>query len=797
MKTSGFVSRYADLIIRRRLVVLLISLLTIVWLGSFVGRLGFDGNYRIWFEEGDPYLVAYDRFVREFGNDDSFMVAFEDEQGILREAPIAAIQRLTTELWQVTGVNRVDSLSNFQATRAVEDGISVEDLFPDGQPIDTTALQRGAAYIQGEPLILGSLLSANQRVAIIRAKFAPTALKTDLNLSAQVYEQLQKILDAEAKTSGYRFHIAGGPITDEAFNQVAQSDMGRLLPLLLLLMIVVLGISFCSVWGVLLPVGIGIATIVATLGINGMLDFKLNSVTATSPQLMLGLAIATSMHLLSTFFDAKRRGESSPVAARLALVENFSPIIMTNIATALGFASFMVGNVVPITRLGFVAAVGSTILTILSLTVVPALLTFYPKKASRFSPLTRFNLAAGFARLGRYAVENSRKVIIVWLGATALFAMFIPNVVVDSNPALYFKPGFWFRDAVDFVEQRGSGGAVYEIVVRGAGEDSVKTVEYMRDLDRLTQYLQAEAPGDFRNVYSLATILRNINRSMHADDPAYHVIPEDNATIAQYLLLYSLSVPVGQDINDRVNVANSASRITVVRPLVSTRDGRRNMDAITAWSERNLEHAKVEFTGRDVLYTNMGNNVTDSLIKSLGFDVLTILPLLILMFRSFTAGIVSVFANVGPLVIVLGFMAMSGIMLDVGTLMVAALGLGIAVDDTVHLLAHYFKYRRSGTAPAPAAIGTMTHIGTPAALTTLTLTIAFLVFLGAQFEPNFYFGLLISAVITLALLADITLTPALLYFIDSRRERRSAAAAAPTVVVQSALTKLQVEPRAT
>ena len=120
---------------------------------------------------------------------------------------------------------------------------------------------------------------------------------------------------------------------------------------------------------------------------------------------------------------------------------------------------------------------------------------------------------------------------------------------------------------------------------------------------------------------------------------------------------------------------------------MSTRLSRENIDRITQWAEQNLEHVKIEFTGRDVLYTNMGNNITDSLLKSLAFNVLTIVPLLLLMFGSLFAGLVSV-VNVGPLVIVIGLMGTSGILLDVGTLMVASLGLGIAVDDTVHLLAH-------------------------------------------------------------------------------------------------------------
>ena len=772
-----FIANYATWVIRQRVLVLVVCLGVIAALASFTGRLSFDTNYRIWFEADDPYLAQHDKFLREFGNDDNFVVAFEDERGILRPAPLETVQRLTEQFWKLRGVMRVDSVTNFQATRATDDGISVEDLFPGDRPLDAQAIKAGRDYIAGEPLITGAVLTADQKVAIIRGKFAPNSINPELPKA--VYTQLKQILDAETARSGYTFHIAGGPITDEAFDQVTQSDSAKIMPLLLLAMIVILAVMFWSFWGVLIPLGVGVMTILGSLGVHGLLGNKIDAVTAITPQVLLGISVATVMHLLATFFDEKRKGLNSKEAAREALVDNFAPVVMTNVATALGFASFMVGNIVPVTLFGFLACLGSVILMVLALSFVPALLSFYPKKVGA-SPISKLDLSTRLGRLGAWVVAHRKPVVLTWVALTLLGALAIPRITVDSNPSLYFREGHWFRDSVNFMQQRGSGGGVYEIVVRGDGPDSIKTVAYMHDLDKLTQYLAREAPGDFRNVFSLSTVVRNINRSMHGDEQAYHVLPDSDEAIAQYLLLYSLSVPVGQDINDRFNVDNSASRVTVVRPLASTKVSRRNIDAIQAWAKTNLKHARIEFTGRDVLYTNMGNNLTDSMVKSILFDVLTIIPLLMLMFRTFTASVVSIFANVGPLLMVLGMMALAGIMLDVGTLMVAALGLGIAIDDTVHLLAHYFKYRREGQEADSAAIATMQHIGAPAAATTLTLVCAFLIFTSAQFQPNFYFGLLISVVVGLALLADLTLTPALLAWIDGRRSARTPESLAST-----------------
>jgi predicted RND superfamily exporter protein len=771
MKVTDLVSRYAQWVIRRRAVVLLTVLTALIALASFAGRIGFDTDYRIWFERDDPYLAQHDRFLKEFGNDDSLVVAFEDKAGILRPAPVQAIQRLTDQLWHVRGVIRVDSLSNFQATRAQPDGVSVENLLPDGAT-DPATLAKAGAYIDRDPLVVGSLISKSRQVAVIRAKFAPNAINPEL--PAAVYTQLTALLKAETQRSGYTFHIAGGPITDAAFEQVAKGDMGSLLPLLLGIMVVVLAVVFMSVWAVLVPLLVGLLTIAAVMGFNGLLGLKLDNVTASLPQLLLGISVATVMHVLTTFFEGKRHGLASRQAAIQALEENTVAILLTNLATALGFCSFMVGNIVPVTLLGLMACVGSCILTLLTLTVVPAALSFYPARAPR-SPFLMYDLSKLFRRLGQWVIDRPRRVIASWVAVVAVAAACMPMLVVDSNPTGYFAKDHWFRHSIDFMQERGSGGAVYEIVVRGQGPDAIKTAAYMRDLEKLTQYLSKEAPGDFRNVYSLSTIVRNINRSLHDDDDGFHVVPQRDDEVAQYLMLYTLSVPVGQDINDRMNVDASASRITVIRPLVSTKRSREIIDTIEAWAASNLSSAKIEFTGRDVLYTNMGNNLTDSMGRSILWDIAVLLPLLLVMFRTVTAGIVSVFANVGPLIIVMGFMALAHVNLDVGTLMVASLGLGIAVDDTVHLLAHYFRYRKEGAKAGEAALGTLGHMGTAATITTITLALSFLVFMKAEFVPNFYFGVLISMVIGLALLADLTLTPALLSWLDGRRDAKAEA----------------------
>ncbi|MEQ1527977.1 MAG: MMPL family transporter [Methylococcales bacterium] len=782
MNTQKFIVRYADWVLRNRWRIILTSLATLAFLASFLARMSFDSNYRIWFDEQDPYLQSYDQFVKEFGHDDMFVVAFEDPSGILTPKPAETLQRLTEKLWQVAGVIRVDSLANFQALRGTEEGFSAEALFPADKPITEASLQAAKQYIKTDALVAGALISPDQKVGILRGRIAPVAVTPEL--PAKVYGQLTQILAEEQARSGYRFYMAGGPITDQAFDQVAQSDMARLVPLLLVVLGAVWFAVFRSFLGVAVALAISLLSVVGAMGITALAGHKLNIVTASTPQLLIGIAVASSLHMMAIFVTAKRRGLASADAVRDTLRSNMGPVLLTSITTSIGFFSFyFTANIIPLKRLGFSAGFGTLLILLMTLILLPALLSFFPEKTPR--PVFDSPWFKGFLdKLRHTCQQHPRRVVLAWLLFIAVFAAYLPMVSVDSNPVSYFKSSFWFSQSMHFLEDKGSGGAVYELVVRGNGPDSVKTAAYVNDLDTLTKYLSTQAPGGFSNVTSLSIILKNINRALHQGDEAWYTLPQDNDQIAQYLFLYGLSVPVGQDLNDRINLDSSATRVTVIRELVPTRVSRQNMDTISAWAQHNLKHVRVEFTGRDVLYTNMSNYVADNLIQSFAWSVLMVTVMIGLIYRSWTLGLVSTLPNILPLAVALGVMGMTGIYLDVGTIMVASIGYGIAVDDSIHFFSHYWGARKAGHSAHDAVSETFSEVGISISFTTVVLTLSFCIFLLGDFMPNFYKGLLLSVFLVVALAANLSITPAVLCLIDKTRLRRSNKSAVKNVTAE-------------
>jgi predicted RND superfamily exporter protein len=512
------------------------------------------------------------------------------------------------------------------------------------------------------------------------------------------------------------------------------------------------------------------------------MGYKLNAITASTPQILLGIGIAGSMHIVFAFFAARAKGMTSVEAVRVTIQENFGPVFLTEFTTALGFYSFFTAPIVPIQRLGFMAGHGTMMMFLLTVTLAPAVLSFVPNRKAGTAAAAHGSASGPIARLTGLVLRRPGRMAFGWMAIVLVAGGFMSGVHVDSDPVNYFRGSFWFRQSVDFIEQEGSGAAVYEIVVRAKGPDGIKSAAYMRELDRFERYLREDAPGDFVATYSVAGVLRTINKALHGNDPAYDTIPADDDAVTQYLFLYSLSVPVGQDLNDRITVDGSATRLTVIRHLVSTRTSRTNIDAIMAWADANLSDVKIEFTGRDVLYTNMGNNITVGLINSFSIAVVSIMVVMLLAFRSLKFTLVGFAVNLLPLTVTLGLMGALGITLDMGTIMVADLGLGIAVDDTIHFLSHYRRRQRGGVATRAAIGDMMGEVGKPIFLTTVVLVGSFMVFGFADFMPNFYFGILISVMIVVGLVAELTLTPALLYLWDRRREARAEARAwAPAV----------------
>jgi len=251
-----------------------------------------------------------------------------------------------------------------------------------------------------------------------------------------------------------------------------------------------------------------------------------------------------------------------------------------------------------------------------------------------------------------------------------------------------------------------------------------------------------------------------MNRSLHAEDPEAYRLPETREALAQLLLLYTMGLPQGMDINDQVSVKNDAIRMTV---MWTERESTR---ALQAFSEIEAQGKRlgldVQVTGKFPLMSAMQPYTVNSLVVSVATALLAVSLILVLALRSLVLGLLALLANLLPLIVGGAALQILGYPLDVGTAMTASVALGICVDDTIHFLANYEAYRREGASPQTAVARVFSGTGRALVVTTVILGGAFATFGLGSFLPNVHFGVIVALMLAVALVGDLVLLPALL-----------------------------------
>jgi len=358
--------------------------------------------------------------------------------------------------------------------------------------------------------------------------------------------------------------------------------------------------------------------------------------------------------------------------------------------------------------------------------------------------------------------------LLVSFGAGALaLAALIPTIQFNDQWTEYFDQRVEFRRDTDrALEHFGMYPIEYSLPARSSG--GVSDPEYLENLERFTAYLRAQPA--VRHVYSLSDIMQRLNKNLHADDPSYYRTPTDRDQAAQYLLLYELSLPYGLDLNDRINIDKSATRITATLGNVDSIQTRDFLAATEAWMSANLpDWMQASPTSAAVMFTHIARRNVDNMIRGTLLAVALITVILILSLRSIRLGLLSLIPNGMPILATFGTWALLVGEVGFSVATIASISLGIIVDDTVHLMSKYVRARQErDAAPADALRYALHSVGPAVLVNTLILTAGFLVLLASRFKINVDMGLLTAIAIGFALIFDFLFLPALLLLFDSR-----------------------------
>ncbi len=701
----------------------------------------------------------YEEFRQQFGADDAVAVAIAAPD-IFTPQALAYIRLLTNKFEELEGVDDVLSLSNVEDIIGGEEDFTVEPLLGDEIPKDPKKLNQLRKRAQKNPLILGNLVSRDFKSSLILIRTSYHG--EDMDFENRLMKGVENILKNNPPPARISIHVSGWPVMDVKMAQYMNHDLLVFIPTTFVFLCFLVYFFLRSLRATL---AIALILDLSLLGAMACLKWvggALSPMTSILAPLTLALALADGIHLITTYFRIQT--QPRPLAEALStkrlprhvydviqtVSESWQPCFLTSLTTAIGFASLMVSHVPSIRQFGAAAAAAMFIEYFLTFTLLVFLLPWigrgpkgHPPSRWLISPLVRSYPKWAYGALTLFLI------------ITGLSLYEATKIRVDSDIVEYFHHSTpVYKDAI-FIDKHLGGIQTIEISLKAEKGDFLDP-DLLSRANQVVNWLKNDPM--FSEIVSPVDFFKLMNRAFHNEDPNYFCLPKKRDLLAQYLLLYG-----GTELEHFMDDSQTWIRISARTPVHSSEKLNKKLQELNRYLKKTFadKYVKTKLTGKTYLTNRVIDEIVRSQTESLAIAAILIFALMFLILRSVKIGLLSIPPNIFPIIANFGFMGLLNIPLNTATATISAVAIGIAVDDTIHLLVAYQKARRQKN-PIEAVREALEKKGLAAITTSLVLIIGFCVLWASRFIPTVQFGFLCAFVMLWALLADLFLTPALI-----------------------------------
>ncbi len=765
---NRWIRRYAEIVLGHRTLVILATLLWVGVMGYGMQYLSFTNDYRVFFSKQNPQLRAFEELQDLYSRNDNLMFVLTPKQGdVFTPESLRAIQWLTEQSWQIPYNSRVDSITNFQHTRAEQDDLVVEDLVPDDAELTPQKLEQVRQIALSEPLLVYRLVSPDGRVTGVNVTIQlpgkdltvenPKVVEFARGLKRQFHE---KFPDIELRMTGII-------VMNQAFPEATTYDMTHLTPLMFLVFLLILYFWLRGFAGTFATFWIILFSIVGAMGMGGWLGIRLTPPSFSAIMIIPTISIAHAVHVLMNFLLAMNRGENRREAMIDSLRVNMQPVFLTSLTTMIGFLSMNFSDAPPFRDLGNIVAMGVFVAWILSISFLPALMMLLPMRA-RGAHARSSRLMVALAEF----VIRRRRIILVLMGlATLLLLSLVPKNELDDNFTEYFSTDIEFRRDADYASQNLSGLYLIDYSLDSGEAGGVSDPAFLRKIEEYAQWYRKQP--EVIHVNAITDIFKRLNKNMHGDDPAYYRLPEQRDLAAQYLLLYEMSLPYGLDLNNQITTDKSATRMTVLLYNQTTSSVLALEQRARQWLRDHApQHLHTHGASPTIMFSHIGYRNIRAMLTGTTVALVLISLILILALRSLRLGLISLIPNLVPAGMAFGLWAIIDGRVGLALSVVTGMTLGIVVDDTVHFISKYLRARREmGLSPEDAVRYAFRTVGLALLATSVVLAMGFLVLTRSAFTLNADMGLMTAITILFALIADFLLLPTLLMSFDRKENK--------------------------
>jgi len=713
-----------------------------------------DNDISAWFGKDDPVYRDYERFRDEFGGSRTLIVALKADSAerLFSTPTLEFIRQVTGDIERVDMVERVASLSTattVEALKGEDAGLDVRRLIQAGGTQTPDDVRRRAMK---DELIRGDLVSEDGTVTALVVSFDERRID---QVRAGVIQRIHDLVDPRLPP-GITAYYNGSLEISETYNRITLANQRTFTPPIFVITLLAVYLSFRSWRKMLLTiVAVGIS-VLWTLGLYSLMGYSYNVLASMLVPLIVVLAIADDVHMMQ-HWDEERRHKSAEESFKATVAHLAAPLLGASGTTALGMLSLATSDVVAVRSFGVGSAVGIMVDFMISLVFVPTVLSLMKPETGE-TPHEKY-LVTPMRRIAMFSTRNPVRVLVAATVLCAIALVGIRNLRVDTNHINFFSPKHPLGQSARVIDDELSGIYSFQILLEGPA-DSLSTPDNLQRMQRLENELRKVE--QVKKVRSVSDYVRRVNRELHDGDPAADVIPSDPAAVAQELFVFTLGSEGRREL-ERV-VASDYSRAQIDVKLRSM-----SSDVVLEIIEHTDKLAadifqgtgiKATTTGSGRLFSTLDHYLVQSQISSFGTAFFTVFAVIFVIFRSARFGFLTIAPNVLPVLAVLGVMGYLGISMNIATVMVASVALGVVDDDTIHFINRYRKEVAAGASTDEAIEIATVHEGRASLTTAVINSLGFGVLLFSEYKPTAWFGGLLGLTMAVAFLAEVFILPA-------------------------------------
>jgi predicted RND superfamily exporter protein len=788
-KLENWFGRFGEFIANNPIKMIIFSLMIVAFPISNVSKITMDTSTEGFMHEDDPMLINYNAFRDQFGRDERIAIAVKSDT-IFTLPFLEKLQKLHRELEDTLPyLDEVTSLVNVRNTRGEKDQLIVEDLL-ENFPKTKEDVAKIKKIVMDSEFYKNLLISEDGKITTLVIETQAYSTKDDQSVDdmfgdfddaktakpekreiltdAQNAEIVHKVIEIVNKYKGENFDIyyAGSPTVMDALKGMMQKDMQKFTKITILIVLVSLFLIFKRASATFYPLLVIILALLTTVGSMAFSGVSFKLPTQIVPSLLLAVSVGATVHILSVFFDKFNEIGDKKNALIYTMYHSGLAISMTGVTTAIGIASFAGSEVAPVSDMGIFASLGVLVSLFLTLTLLPALLmitNLKPKKITKVGILDRMMKRLAFIPTTYPKLISVVSILLVLI-----------SLILASKLKLSHYPLEWFpKDDMNYisthlVDKEMKGTLTMELVIDTKEENGWHSPDRLQKLDKLTTDLEGYTNGKtyIGKIFSLNTIVKESNRALHENDQAHYVIPSDKALVSQELLLFENSG--SDDLEDIVDSQFSKVRVTHKLPWKDSMDTLDMLDKVKDEYKKVFPNEEIIATGMIPILVHTFTQSIHSSVKSYIIAFVLIAIMMMFIMGDIRLGLISMIPNLTPIIIGLSIMYIYDIPLDMFTLLIGSIAIGLAVDDTIHFLHNFRRYYLQSGDAKEAVENTFFTTGKAMVITTIVLSLGFFSYIFGTMQSVQNFGFLTGSVIILALLADLFLAPALMVLVAKK-----------------------------